>query len=245
MRKVKIIVIGAVIATGVVASLLVHSQAQAKFLERAALLRQQDSQMAELTSEYQRLSDLVDRSSNSPPIDRTAELMKLRTEAEALRKQTNELGKQLAERIRSRQPQTAADANSKEYRKQLHEMADEKTGVANALSLALGRYAYYHHGDFPSNWDQDGLSLSRPGGAKLPPNATNEFEIIYQGSRNDLTNVPWGAVAVIREWKSWPTPSGNRAKVYGMASGEAEVVESDDNFQAWEAEHIVPPSSSP
>ena len=69
---------------------------------------------------------------------------------------------------------------------------------------------------------------------------TSEFEMVYQGSYNELTNVPWQEVALIRERQAWLTPSGKRARIYVMTSGEIAIVESDDNFQSWEAEHIVP-----
>jgi hypothetical protein len=67
------------------------------------------------------------------------------------------------------------------------------------------------------------------------------FEMVYEGSTNELTNVPWQEVALIRERQPWPTPGGKWARIYVTAHGEIEIVESDDNFQSWEAEHIVPP----
>jgi hypothetical protein len=69
----------------------------------------------------------------------------------------------------------------------------------------------------------------------------SEFEMVYQGSYNELTNVPWQEVALIRERQAWPTPSGKWARIYVTADGDVKVVESDDNFQSWEAEHIIPP----
>jgi len=44
---------------------------------------------------------------------------------------------------------------------------------------------------------------------------------------------------VIRERQTWIAPSGKRARVYGMADGRSEIIESDDDFKAWEAEHII------
>jgi tellurite resistance-related uncharacterized protein len=73
---------------------------------------------------------------------------------------------------------------------------------------------------------------------------TSEFEMVYQGSYNELTNVPLQEVALIRERHAWPTPSGKWARIYVMAGGEVNIVEADDNFQSWEAAHIVPPRAA-
>jgi hypothetical protein len=72
----------------------------------------------------------------------------------------------------------------------------------------------------------------------------NDFELVYQGSRQELTNVPEEAVAMIRERQAWPTPGEKSARVYVMVNGRVIVVESDDSFQSWEAKHIIPPPSA-
>src|SRR5437870_6734115 len=112
MTKFKIILIGAIAIAGATASLVIHHQAQIKLRENDAVLRQQDNQLAELAAEHQRLSNLVARANSSPAEDRTAELVKLRSQAEDLRKQTNELGKQLAGNRRSRPWQAASRSDS-------------------------------------------------------------------------------------------------------------------------------------
>ena len=92
-------------------------------------------------------------------------------------------------------------------------------------------------------------SVADKGESGAPPkqqesSRLSEFEMVYQGSYNELTNVPWQGVALIRERQAWPTPSGKWARIYVMANGEASVVEADDNFQSWEAEHILPPAAA-
>jgi len=72
----------------------------------------------------------------------------------------------------------------------------------------------------------------------------DSFEIIYQGSRSDLTNIPPRRVALIREQQPWLAPDGNWARTYGYADGAASIVESDDNFQSWDAQHVIPPAAS-
>ena len=249
---------------GMTSSLVIQHQAQVKLHEIDAVLRQQDNQLAVLVPELQRLSNLVVQANSSPPEnrtageDRTAELMKLRAEAETLRKQANDLGKQ---RTDSRQPRPSqrlpgpgphahtvagvsvvSDSDSEEYAKQLDQMASENRKMADARNLSRGLrwYAPAHEGEFPSTFDQAAPYFYED---QEPPR-TSEFEMVFQGSRNELTNVPMGAVVLIRERQAWPTPRGKRARIYVMVSGEVSVVEADDNFKSWEAQHLIPPPSA-
>ena len=68
-----------------------------------------------------------------------------------------------------------------------------------------------------------------------------DFEIVYQGSLDDVQGIPWGSVAVIREQQPWPGPDGRMVRIYGMMGGAGQTVESDDNFQSWEAQHVISP----
>ena len=263
MTRFKIILIGAIAIAGVAASLVIQHQAQVKVRENDAALRQQDSRLAELAVEHQRLSNLIAQANSAAAMDRTAELMKLRSQAETLRKQTNELQKQRVEnrRRRSWQPASRPDSgavsnrssssgssssdvvsasDSQEYKEQLYGMAaaNGKTGDARNLSRGVRFYAREHQGEFPSNFDQAALYFYKD----QPSPQTSEFEMVYHGSYNELTNVPWQAVALIRERQAWPTPSGKWARIYVMAGGDLKVVESNDNFQSWEAAHIIPPA---
>jgi hypothetical protein len=78
------------------------------------------------------------------------------------------------------------------------------------------------------------------GSRHISPEATNEFELVFTGSFDELTNVPRMAVAVVRSKKCWISGTGKLARAYGMADGAGQIVGSDDYFQSWEAEHIVP-----
>jgi uncharacterized membrane protein YccC len=256
MTKSKIIFTGAIIAAAVTASLLIQSRTQSKLRENDAVLRRQDNQLADLAAENQRLSNLVVQAkTNRTRADaRTAELAQLRAKAATLRQQANQSGKQLAENRRSMGVGffSRGDFNLLEHN---HESAitfaggPRETGKLNdarALAAALRTYADEHQGGFPPNLDQAAPHLPKPPEADMPPWAntpltgTNDFEIVFQGSQNDLTNIPARRVALIRECQPWLTPDGKWARVYGYADGAASTVESDDNFQSWEAQHIIP-----
>src|SRR5439155_22722550 len=129
MTESKIILIAAIAIAGSTASLMIQHQAQIRLRENDAVLRQRDYQLSELATEHQRLSNLVAQTNNSPAEDQTAELAKLRNEAAALRKQTNELGKQLAENRRSRQSQTRPRPRS-----ETHAFPGMVSGVSDATS---------------------------------------------------------------------------------------------------------------
>src|SRR5437879_13710368 len=112
MTRFKIISLAAITFAGAAASLLIQSKSHVKFREREALLQQQGEQLAGLTAEHERLSELVGNSKNAPPDDHKAELAKLRSEAEALKKQTNDLGtRQLKD---SREPRPSRHAPTPE-----------------------------------------------------------------------------------------------------------------------------------
>src|SRR5258708_7047111 len=120
MTQFKTLIVGAIAIAGVATSLVIQQRTHVKLREKEDALRQQDSQLAELTAEHRRLSNLVVQATNSPTNDQMIELQKLRSGAEALRKQTDELGKQLAENRRSRPSQAAAkeDPHPPEYYEQ-------------------------------------------------------------------------------------------------------------------------------
>src|SRR5205809_248527 len=99
MTKSTIILAGMILAAALVASLLTPHSSKGKLRENDTLLRQQHDQLAELSAENQRLSNLIlkIKTNSSQAEDRTAELAKLRTKAESLRHQTNQLAKKLAD----------------------------------------------------------------------------------------------------------------------------------------------------
>jgi len=121
-------------------------------------------------------------------------------------------------------------------------VAGAKPIDARNLTTAFVMYASDHQGRFPSSLDQVAKYL-----AQYPLSGTNKFDIIYHGSLDELKGIPRGSVAVVRERQTWIAPSGKRARVYGMADGHSEIIESDDDFKAWEAEHIIspPPGNKP
>jgi hypothetical protein len=243
MTKFNIFLIVIIAIVGLAASLIIQRQAQAKLRENVETLRRQEIQLAELIAENQRLANLVAQATRPLPGDRTAELSKLRSEAAGLRKQAPELEKELEQKRQAAAPAAVlkGDAFVHQHNRERMDMAQPgKRADARNLVRELVGYAKAHQGQFPSSLDPIAQSLK----ARSPLTGTNEFEIVFQGALNDLTNLSLRGVAVIRERQPWRTQSGQWARVYGMADGAVLFVEPDDNFLSWEAEHIIPPPAN-
>jgi len=268
MRKLNLFFIG-IIVVSLAASVLMEWRIRAGYRDNETLSRQQDQQLAGLAAENQRLSNLIAqaKTNRAPAEDRTVELAQLRAKVGALREQTNQLAqwaREVAEnrRLEGARFYAAGDSNLLEHN---HEKgitfaggprasseindAIPKINDAIALAGALRRYADDHQGDFPMNLNlvtsylHKPLDADSPSLANAPLTGTNDFEIVFQGSQNDLTNIPKRRVALLRERQPWMTPNGNWARVYAYADGAASTVESDDNFQSWDAQHVIPPQA--
>jgi len=235
MTKLKITLIIATVAVSLAITFIINRNAKVKLRENDAALRQQDKQLTELIAEQEQLSNRVAEANNSTN-SQLNELAMLRDRAQLLQKQTNELRSQLRSnrQARASQPASKTESHPPEYYKQLGRMAGAKPVDARNLSTAFGMYALDHQGQFPSSLEQVATYLG-----DMPLSGTNQFEIVYRGSLDELKGIPRGAVALFRDRQTWIAPSGKRARVYGMANGMSEIIESDDDFKAWEAEHII------
>jgi hypothetical protein len=237
MSKLGICLLGLTATAGVVVSLALRHHATARQHENEQQFQRQERQLAELAAANQRLSNLVAQPTSplSAASEQMGELQRLRHEAEALRKQTGELATQREQNRKSPAPASASGQDSppsQEY----EQMRGARAVDGLHLVTACLRYAWEHENQVPSNFDQvtnylqeDHLSLT----------GTNLFEFVYQGSLTELTNIPLGDVALIRG-QAWRTPDGRMMRVYGMAGGFSQTVASEDNFQAWEGQHIIP-----
>jgi hypothetical protein len=238
MTKFKIISVAGLAIAGVAASLMIQHASHRKFLERDDLLRKQGEQLAALTAEHQRLSDLAAHAQDEQAVDHTAELAKLRREAEALKKQTNDLVLPMEKSRASRisRPAPNAELSPQEFQERMRHMWE-----ARDAATAFLQYAGDHQQQFPSNLDQIASYLAKE---NRTMSGTDQFDILYQGSLDKLDGVPLGAVAVIRSQQTWQGTNGNMTRVYGLADGHSQVVASDDNFQSWEAQHVISPPSN-
>src|SRR6266516_405734 len=238
LRKLKTAVVCDIAIAGVMASLVIQDRAEVKIREKDEASRQQDNQFAALASDHKRLSNVVAQVKSSPPDGQQRELQKLRIEVELHRKQIYELEMKLEPARQARIALVASERPAPEYRKQRDEMVAGKIKDASSLSEAIEHYLANHQDQFPSSLDQLAPYLQK---VHLSLTGMNEFEIVYTVTCARFTNIPIQGVAVFRERQAWLAPSGKWARLYVTADGHRHIVESDDNFQAWEAEHIFPP----
>lgn len=231
---------------GIVASLLVQHRADLKIRENNETLAQLNSQLDALAAKNEQLSHRLAEGKTGFLDDPRSEFENLHAEVGRLRDLTNELGAKLKQGREARKllgipsspPGYEYTPEDRDRREAM--VAGKKEDAAN-LSDAFYDYYRNHEGRFPSNFNQLTSYLLE---YDLSLTGTNEFEMIYPGPQDLLTNFPTQMIAVVRERHAWLAPSGRWARVYGMLTVPPIVVETDDNFQSWEAEHIfhLPPA---
>jgi hypothetical protein len=250
MTRARAIFLGVIIAAGVAASLLIDQLGRRRALENDALLRHQESQLTQMALENRRLSNLVAeaKSAKSREDDRLAEVARLRAEAESLRQKASQRNREVPgpHRLSGAQVFSTSDSSVRDHNDVgVRRMGGGRVGDAITLAQAMRLYAKDHEGKFPSSLEDVSPYLPKDSSDSQswyhPLTGTNEFELVFQGSLTDLTNIPPHRVALIRERQPWPTADGKFGRVYGCADGAATTVISDDNFQSWDAQHIIPP----
>ena len=117
--------------------------------------------------------------------------------------------------------------------------------------LAFRNFAADHGGQFPSSFDQARSLL--PNSAAAETNLTTEqFEIVYHGTQNAISNP--AMVMVIREKQAWSNYTGQSwCRAYSFADGHSEIhkirgvsnaaeaARVDAEPDAWEKQHRASP----
>jgi RNA polymerase sigma factor (sigma-70 family) len=234
MAKLKIGIVSAVVVASVATPLVLQHQARAKLREQDNSLQQQQSQLAALQAENERLSNLAaagSRSSNQPE-----ELQRLRTEAAALQQQTSAVVK-----LREENRRLKASAAQPQTPLQQREEAMAMMHSSKRWTLALLMYAQDHQDLAPTDFAQAKTTLDEKTKTELEATA-DQFEIVYQGKWREIKNP--AKTVVLREKQARQMPDGKWAKVYGFADGHSELhSEPDGNFEAWEKERIIAPAA--
>jgi hypothetical protein len=247
LHKSKIYFVAGLVASSVAASLTLQHKAAAASREREILFQQQERRLADLAVKQDQRSNAVRRAAAPAVEDHAVELAKLRAQVKALREQTNVLGRQLEQNSPERTSLAAAPENyTQEYQDKLLSAAGAREYDTHKLATAILIYSLQHD-QVPTNVDSVASELVQVtrGIGQLPIAGTNQFEFVYHGSFSDLSGIPKGKVAVIRHLEIWTAPDGKMARVYGMLDGHTQIVTSDDNFQSWEAEHVIDSAETP
>jgi RNA polymerase sigma factor (sigma-70 family) len=234
MAKLKIGIVSAVVVASVVTPLVLQHQARARLREQDDSLRQQQSQVATLQAENERLSNLA--SSGSPTSNHPEELQRLRSEAAALQRQTS-----VVARLREENRRLKASAAKPSTPLQTQEEAMTSMSHSRSWTMAFMMYAADHEDQVPPNFEQASAFLDRKDQAEVEM-AVDQFEIVYKGKLREIKNP--SKTVVLREKQARQIAGGKWAKVYGFADGHSEIhKEADGNFDAWEKEHILVPTA--
>jgi len=233
MTKLKAGIVGAVLVAGVATSVVVQHQARGRLRAQDESLQQQSAQLGQLVADNQRLSNLVAQENSSS--GQLSELPKLRAEAEALRRQTSGLALLRAE---NRRLQPGADTRPKTPLAEREENLAKLT-LGHRWVAAFGDYAEKNGGQYPATFGQAVAFWS--GQTKPEPDAAaDQFEILYHGTRDAMTNFADGIV--LREKQARQTSDGKWVRVYGFADGSSQLrASADGNFDAYEQQHLVAP----
>ena len=217
-----------------VTSLVLQHQARARLREQDDSLRQQQSQMAALQADSERLSKLT--AGGSLTSNQPEDLQRLRAEAAALRQQTGAVT-----RLREENRRLKASAAKPQTPLQAREEAMVRMGYSKQWTLAFMMYAEDNKGQLPIDFEQAKAFVDREAKADMEASA-DQFEVVCQGKWRDIKNP--GKVVVLREKQAHQMPDGRWAKVYGFADGHSELhSEADGNFEAWEKERIIAPAA--
>lgn len=233
MTKLKLGIIGAVVTVAAIPLWMQH-RTVSKLREANESLRQQSEQFATLSAENERLSNLLAKANSPVAPEELSELLKLRGEVGGLRRQLAEAAKQGTTKASVPPPSAAQDPIE-----QQKEAAIEKMNYTKGWMLAFMQYADEHQGTFPTNFDMATTYLGGWTNANMTP---DQFQIVYQGPRDAITNPQ--SVIVVREKDAWQALDGGWLRAYAFADGHSEIHKAPDgNFQPWEAKHMLLPQT--
>jgi hypothetical protein len=220
VTKLKVAVVSAIVIASVVTPLLVQRQAQARMRDQDQLLRQHKEQLAQLAAEHDRLKTA--QANDSAQRAQLVELLQLRGEAELLRSQAKDVDALREENRRLRPPATPLSLTPLQQR----ELGWAKSESAQAWVRAFISFAQANQGRLPDSFAQAEFywPTNFPQGTGV---TADEFEILYQGTLDSLTNLdPNLEVVLFREKSLWPLVNGDGSvkmgRIDGMADGVAQ-----------------------
>lgn len=170
------------------------------------------------------------------------DLLRLRNEVGALRKHAGELEGLRVENgqmkaVLSKLSQSNQSTTDSPEDDPARQAAVAKLKDARLLVLGLLLHANDNQGQYATNLSQLSPYLD---GNSQKLSGSNQFELVIRGAEDNLTNA--STTIAVRE-KQATLIGGKWVKAYGFADGHSEIkTQPDEGFDAWEAQHMVPPS---
>ena len=234
MIRNKLGIISALAVAGLTIALVIQHNLLVRSREENRALRQQVEGLdQELASQKEQSSKAGSGADQPASPEQLRELLRLRGEVGVLKRQLAEAA------TRGKNPpasQTESQDSPEDLQRQL---AMAKLNYPKQWMLAFILFAERNQWQCPSSFEQAASFL--PDRARGETNLTpDQFEIVYQGSLNDLTNR--GGTIVIREKEAWQSPDGGWLRAYGFADGHSELHKAvDGDFGPWEQQHRQQP----
>jgi hypothetical protein len=210
-------VFGIVMATVLAALVVSLSRSRVRLGELDEERLRQAAQITRLESENEQLSNLVFHPSRTGGLESepSHELLRLRGEVGALRRQTNELGRLRQENTRLSQTVTELETNEDSAQDQLIVRQTHAVEAMTALLQALQDFAAKHQGQYPDNLDQL-IASGELGATNLAGNlGLSDFQF-GQAAGTD----PLGNPVVLKLRVPIPKPGGGAIMVVGGISDE-------------------------
>ena len=226
----------AALLAGTATYLLQERTANRLRTENQNLLAQQQALLADRDAALAAAKARPD-SPEQPQVDK-GELLRLRGEVGLLRNENRQLRASLEKNAGS-SPNASANP-------EITAMMQRGRDAKILAGVLIAGYAQHHDGQFPTNWVQATPYLNQalrndlsPGDVLRDVNEfvqlTNQFQIVYQGKWDTLTNM--GDVIVLRENEPRQY-QGKWVRAYSFADGHSDMIpEPEGGFDAWERAH--------
>jgi len=211
------------------------------FQQQQAPLAEQAAEAAGLREDNQRLRDQLKTAAEASEAN-SRELLRLRAQAGTSRQVQQENARLKSERDRLAEQPPTPSPEEPPWDRLFGQGGNAKMQHAMRWGTALINYASQHQGQFPTSFqeaapfmDED---LSAEGKAQTA-STTDQYEILYHGRREDMTNPPPEGAILIREKKPWQTTQGTWARTYIYGTGAGTIhTEPDGSFEKWEAPRL-------
>jgi len=211
----------------------VQHQTLKSLREQNAALQEHAVQMEELRAANEKFAKLnVDAEELARLRNQNGELLRLRGEVGRLRQEKTDMERlAAAENARLREAmaeiQTARQGRPATFTPEQQQFRDEtiaRMNQAKQWARAFIMYAEDHNGQLPASF-AEAKATFQSNNSKLDLLDDTNFEVVFAGSRRDLTNsLLLTQTVLIREKEPRRSPGGKLVKTYAFADGHAEAV---------------------
>jgi prepilin-type processing-associated H-X9-DG protein len=234
MIMTKTQIAAATVAAGLTAAIVIQSRENSRLQQENVAFRQEAAQQETMRAENERSA-----AAPAPAVGTALNQSQLR-ELLRLRAEVGDLKQQLS-KVKTFAPtkvdrvESPRESRSEEAVPEQQKIAMAKMNYTKQWMLAFLMYANDHQQACPTNFDQ--ATDYWPKDETETNLTTNQFQVLYRGSFNEITNP--AETIVLGEADPVEGPDGGWLKTYGFADGHVEIHKAPDgNFAPWESQHI-------